>query len=265
MTSAQLSQADSLKAVFTYKTGADEFPLEGLNKMGVPLVNSHVNSDLIAEYAVSLAMCLVNRIADYDRNMRQGNWRLDNPCWDSLFDMTIGLVGFGGIGRATAALLGRMGIATYTLNRGKDYPVATCDSLEELCDVCDLLILSLPKTDDTNNMFDKKILARLKGKYLVNVGRSNAIDEAALYEALRDGTLKGAAIDTWREKARSADESFKPYDHPFETLDNIVMSSHKAMQTTNGHARYVEDTLQSVLQYLDDGTLRNSVDLKKGY
>lgn len=264
MTAQQLAQADSLKAIFAYKTGADEFPLEELAKRNIPLVNSHVNSDLIAEYAVSLAISLVNRIVDFDRNMRQGNWCLDNPCWDSIFELKVGLVGYGGIGQATDKLLRKLGVATYTLNRGKVYPIPTCDTLEELCDTCDLLILSLPKTDDTNNMFDKKIFARLKGKYIVNVGRSNAVDEAALYEALLSG-LKGAAIDTWRQKARTADERLLPYDHPFEKLDNVILSSHKAMQTSNGHARYVADTLESVLLYLNEGTLRNVVDLKKGY
>lgn len=265
MSAEQLSTADCLKAVFAYKTGADEFPLEELAKRDIPLVNSHVNSDLIAEYAVSLAFCLVSRIVDFDRGMRQGDWRLDNPYWDSLLDMKVGLVGYGGIGKACDALLRRMGVETYTLNRGKNYPIPACGTLDELCEECDLLILSLPKTDDTDNMFDERVLKLLKGKYLVNVGRSNAVDEKALYEALANGVLKGAAIDTWREKARSVDERLKPYDYPFETLDNVVLSSHKAMQTNSGHARYVADTLESVLQYLNDGTLRNTVDLKKGY
>lgn len=265
MTSEQLRQADVLKVIFAYKTGADEFPLDELKKRGIALVNSHVNSDLIAEYAISLAMTLVNRIADFDRNMRQGNWRLDNPYWDSLFDMKVGLVGYGGIGRACDKLLRRMGIATYTLNRGKSYPIPTCDTLEELCATCDLLILSLPKTAETDNMFDERMLKLLDGKYIVNVGRSNAINEEALFNALASGALKGAAIDTWRQKARNADERLLPYDHPFETLNNVVLSSHKAMQTASGHARYVADTLQSVLQYLTDGTLRNLVDLTKGY
>ena len=265
MSAEQFSTADSLKAVFAYKTGADEFPLEELAKRDIPLVNSHVNSDLIAEYAVSLAFCLVSRIVDFDRGMRQGDWRLDNPYWDSLLDMKVGLVGYGGIGKACDALLRRMGVETYTLNRGKNYPIPACGTLDELCEKCDLLILSLPKTDDTDNMFDERVLKLLKGKYIVNVGRSNAVDEKALYEALKNGVLKGAAIDTWREKARNEDERLKPYDYPFETLDNVVLSSHKAMQTNSGHARYVADTLESVLQYLNDGTLRNTVDLKKGY
>lgn len=265
MTAEQLSQADALKVIFTYKTGADEFPLDELAKRGISLVNSHVNSDLIAEYAISMAMSLTNRIVDFDRNMRLGDWQLDNPYWDSLFDMKIGLVGYGGIGKACDALLRRMGIATYTLNRGKSYPIPTCDTLDELCKTCDLLILSLPKTDETDNIIDERVLALLQGKYIVNVGRSNAIDEAALYKALKNGVLKGAAIDTWRQKARNADERLKPYDHPFEALNNVVLSSHKAMQTASGHARYVADTLQSVLQYLTEGALRNVVDLKKGY
>lgn len=265
MSEEQLSKADCLKAIFAYKTGADEFPTEELYKRGIPLVNSHVNSDLIAEYAVGLAIALVNRIVNFDFNMRRGDWCLTDPLWNSIFDMKVGLVGYGGIGRAVDQILGRMGITTATLNRGKTYPIPVYDTLEELCDACDLVILSLPKTKDTVNVFDERMLARLKGKYIVNVGRSNAIDEAALYSALSSGRMKGAAIDTWRQKARNADERLLPFDHPFEKLDNVILSSHKAMQTANGHERYVYDTLESVIAYLKDGTLRNSVDLKKGY
>ncbi len=265
MTGAQLSEADCLRAIFAYKTGADEFPVEELYQRGIPLVNSHVNSDLIAQYAVGLAVSLVNRIVNFDRNMRRGNWSLDDPFWKSIFGMRVGLVGYGGIGQAADKLLRRMGIATCTLNRGKIYPIPVYDTLPELCGNCDLLILSLPKTGDTANLFDEKMLAHLKGKYIVNVGRSSAIDEAALYNALSSGMLRGAAIDTWRQKAKRADERLLPFGHPFEELDNVILSPHKAMQTAEGHARYVYDTLESVKAYLQDGTLRNTVDLKKGY
>ena len=177
------------------------------------------------------------------------------------------MVGFGHIGRELHALLAANGIPTMTIDRGKDYPdgVELVPSLEELCRKADILFLSLPRTSATNGMFGKEIFSLLKGKFIVNVGRSNCIDEGALYHALSKGGMAGAAIDTWREKARKPGEVLIPFDHPFQELDNILLSSHKAMQLIDGHSRYVEDITARILLWLDGKPTGNEVDCSKGY
>ena len=117
---AKLAEADRLKAVFAYKTGVDDFPVRELGERGILLVNSHVNSRYIAEYAFGLAIALVSRIAEFDRKMRQGDWDIEDPYWKSLFAMKAGLVGFGHIGRELHALLAANGIPTMTIDRGKN-------------------------------------------------------------------------------------------------------------------------------------------------
>ena len=169
--------------------------------------------------------------------------------------------------KEAAKTLAANGIKCYTTDRGKEYPddIMLVNSLHELCKASDILFLSLPKTPSTDNLFGKELFGLLKGKYIVNVGRSNCIDEAALFEALANGGMGGAAIDTWREKPTSADELLLPFDVPFQTLDNVLLSSHKAMQVADGHARYVEDTLNNVLRYLNGALPDNIVDCRKGY
>ena len=267
MSADKLKDADDLKAVFAYKTGVDDFPVREFAARGIILANSHVNSRSIAQYAFSLAVTLVSRTAEFDRKMRLGNWTTDNPYWRSLFSMKAGLAGFGHIGREIYSLLAANGIKCYTTDRGKEYPddILLVNSLHELCKASDILFVSLPKTPSTDNLFGKELFGLLKGKYIVNVGRSNCIDEAALFEALANGGMGGAAIDTWREKPASADELLLPFDVPFQTLDNILLSSHKAMQVSDGHARYVEDTLNNVLRYLNGALPDNIVDCRKGY
>lgn len=265
MDGACLKEANRLKAVFAYKTGVDDFPVGEFDKRGILLVNSHVNSRYIAEYAFGLGVALVNRIAEFDRRMRLGDWATENPCWESIFTMKVGLFGYGGIGREIHKLLLQNKIPAYTLDRGKTYEnISVVRTPEELCEVSDLVMLSLPKTPETDGMFDRKLFSHLKGKYLVNVGRGNCIDEEALYSALTDGTLAGAAIDTWRQKP-AAGETLLPFDHPFHKLPNVILSSHKAMQLKDGHERYVLDTLDSVLSYLRGELPKNAVDLKAGY
>ncbi|MDE6293701.1 MAG: hypothetical protein K2L88_03665 [Clostridiales bacterium] len=266
MPEQKLKAADKLKAVFAYKTGVDGFPLEALRDKGIILCNSHVNSEYIAQYAFSLALTITARIAEFDRKMRDGDWDINNPYWKNLFDMKVGIVGYGSIGQAINKVLCDNGIATYTIDRGKTYNgIALVPSLEALCKQTDLLMIALPQTAQTDNMFDAKKFKLLRGKYIVNVGRSNCIDEHALYASLKTNELAGAAIDTWRQKPTSDSPILKPFDEPFDELNNIVLSSHKAMQVHDGHSKYVADTLKNVQLYLSGQTPRNIVDLTKGY
>ena len=261
----KLATADRLEAVFAYKTGVDDFPVGALANMGVRLFNSHVNSEYIAEYAFSLGAALTARVCAFDRAMRNGDWRINDPWWRSIFDMRAGLLGYGGIGRAIHKILTANGIKAVTLDRGKRYEdIETVRSLDELCARSDILFVSLPKTAETDRMIDSRVLGRLRGKYIVNVGRHNCIDERALFDALESGSLAGAAMDTGREKQLDPSVPLKPFDAPFDTLDNVILSSHKAMQVADGHARYVADTTANVLAYID-GHPRNEVRLDAGY
>ena len=264
LTETELKSANKLKAVFTYKTGVDEFALDKLNDMGVVLCNSHVNSAYIAQYAFALALALTARVVEYDKNLRQGNWS-PHLLWKSLFNMKVGLVGYGCIGKEIHKLLKVNGIQAYTLDRGKTYAdISTVSTLVDLCETTDLLILSLPKTSETNDMFNAEIFSHLKGKYIVNVGRGNCIDEEALYQSLEKGELMGAAIDTWRLKSKTEAKLFPSKKH-FEKLNNVLLSPHKAMQLADGHDRYVMDVLDNVLGYINGQPPRNVVNLAKGY
>ncbi|MDE6200480.1 MAG: hypothetical protein K2M47_01180 [Clostridiales bacterium] len=262
----KLKTADKLKAVFAYKTGVDGFPLDALNDKGIILCNSHINSEYIAQYAFALALSITARVTEFDRKMRNGDWDIANPYWKNLFDMKVGIVGYGSIGKAINKVLRDNGIPTYTIDRGKAYgDISLVPSLQALCEKTDLLMIALPQTPETDNMFNGEIFKLLKGKYIVDVGRSNCIDEHALYTSLKNGELAGAAIDTWRQKPTPDSPILKPFDEPFNQLNNIVLSSHKAMQVDDGHSKYVDDTLNNVLLYLSGKTPQNIVDLKKGY
>lgn len=262
-----LETADRLKIAFAYKTGVDDFPLAEMRKKGVLLVNSHVDANIIAEYAFGLSISLVNRITECDKKLRQGIWYDNtNPYWESFFDMKVGLLGYGHIGRHIHALLRKNDIKTYTLKRDKDYrDIVAVDTLEELFEKTDILILSLPKTPQTNHIINEKTLALLKGKYIVNVGRSNSIDQKALYQALKNRQLAGAAIDTWDEKPKDKQSKLNPSKQPFVELDNVVLSPHQATRIKVGHQRYVNDITEKIIRYIESGEVTDAVDLKKGY
>ena len=263
----ELETADKLRIIFAYKTGVDDFPLEELKKRKIYLVNSHIDSDYIAEYAFGLSMSLLNRITESDRKLRKGIWYdEENPYWKSIFDVKVGLLGYGHIGKQLQKILERNCIETYTIDRGKDYDgVKLVRNLEELCKKTDLIIVSLPKTPQTDGLFNRDTFKLMEGKYLVNVGRSNCIDQEALYEVLKEEWLGGAAIDTWDQKPKSKTEILVPSKYPLDELDNIILSPHQAMRVSDGHKRYVMDILAKVYDCINSGILTDVVDLEKGY
>ena len=262
-----LETADRLKAVFAYKTGVDDFPLKELLERKIILVNSHVNADIIAEYAFGLCVSLVNRIAESDKKLRQGIWYDNqNPYWESFFDMKVGILGYGCIGKSIHALLRRNHIQTYTLARGKQYDnIGLVNTPEELLQKTDLIILALPKTPQTDVIINQDTIQLLKGKYIVNVGRSNSIDQEALYRALKSKWIAGAAIDTWDEKPSNSHTTLNPSKQPFTELDNIVLSPHQATRNKYGHRRYVRDITQKVILYMQSGKITDQVNLESGY
>ncbi|MDD6308493.1 MAG: NAD(P)-dependent oxidoreductase [Clostridia bacterium] len=267
LSKAILNTADRLKMVFAYKTGVDEFPLDSFKEMGIILVNSHIDAKFIAEYAFGLSISLVNRITECDKKLRKGIWYdNNNPYWKSIFDMKVGILGYGHIGKHIHSILEKNDIATYTLSRGKKYEnILTVHTIEELFEKSNLIILALPKTPQTDHIINAGTLALLKDKYIVNVGRSNCIVEQDLYQALKRKEIAGAAIDTWDKKPKTKDSVLNPSQYPFIELDNIVLSPHQAMRVDVGHARYVQDITRKVIDYIEKGDITDRVDLDKGY
>lgn len=267
LSKTKLSEANKLKYIFAYKTGVDDFPLAELEEKGIILINSHADSSIIAEYAFGLSVALVNRINEFDRNLRQGIWYdIDNMYWKSIFNMKVGLFGYGHIGRDIHSILLQNHIETATLDRGHKYEnIHLVNSLEELVNYCDLIICSVPKTPKTDNLFNKEMLALMKEKFIVNVGRSNVINEKELYEVLKNKQIGGAAIDTWEEKPKNKRTKLMPSEYSFHDLNNIILSPHAAMRVENGHERYVVDVTQNVIGLITKGEVYNVISYKKGY
>ena len=231
------------------------------------LVNSHADSSIIAEYAFGLSVALVNRINEFDLNLRQGIWYdNENMYWKSFFSMKVGLLGYGHIGKDIHKLLLKNNIETYTIDRGHGYQnINFVKDLEELVTKCDIVICSVPKTGLTNKLFNKEILELMKGKFIVNVGRANVIDQKALYEALESEYIGGAAIDTWEEKPKNKNTKLMPSEYSFHSLNNIILSPHAAMRVADGHERYVLDVTNNIIDLILKNEVRNIVSYKKGY
>jgi len=118
----------------------------------------------------------------------------------------------------------------YGWRRKKDAEVpehfdAVLPSLKEVLDIAEIVFITLPATSETEGLISKDHLMSMKGKFLVNVGRGSIVDEEGLYEALKSGVLKGAALDTWYTYPTTGVKG-APSRFPIHTLPNVVLSPH---------------------------------------
>ncbi len=170
------------------------------------------NARAVAEYVVCTAMMLLRGAYLSLPEMVAGNW--PRPALSQgreLAGKTLGLVGFGGIGRLTARLAGALGVETlacdphYEPPPGDSEPEVPLLELDDLLARADVVSLHLPLTGETRGLFSRARLAAMKpGAVLINTARGGIVDEAALAEALRDGHLGGAALDVFEHEPLAA-------------------------------------------------------------
>jgi phosphoglycerate dehydrogenase-like enzyme len=269
--------APRLKHVIIPWAGVSE-PLRErmLKRPHLTLHNSHYNAPLVAQHALALLLACACRLVEFDRQLRQGDWRSRyDRAKASLYlpGKRALLLGYGAIGRELAKRLRalEMEVAAFKRNPGEpDGLVSRVYGREELLEALatsDAVIVSLPGTSETRGLLGESELAAMREHaVLVNVGRGSVIDEAALYEALRDRRILAAGLDVWwrypeDEAARS---STLPSNLPFHELDNVVMSPHRANEMQEDLKLRADDVTQTILA-LAKGELRNQVDLARGY
>jgi phosphoglycerate dehydrogenase-like enzyme len=204
---------------------------------GVPLCNAPGHEQAIAEFVFAALLPRFHPIPAADRDLRQGKWTywavLPGTVREEIGDRTMGLLGYGHIGKAVGKLAKAFGMRVTVANRS---PVPTgpdvdesysLDALGAFMASADLVVASLPLTSDTEGLVGAAALAAMRPDgVIVNVGRGPVIQEVALYEALAGRRIGGAVIDTWYQYPAPGEPQGRPSRYPFHDLDNIVMTSH---------------------------------------
>jgi phosphoglycerate dehydrogenase-like enzyme len=239
------------------------------------LWNSHFNAAFVAQHALALLLASANRIAEGDRAMRRGDW---GPRYDDGFTSlqldgkTALLLGYGAIGREIEKRVRGLGMDVAVYRRRPSPEESGVrqfgpDRLAEALSQADVVLVSLPATPETERLLDRDALCALRpGSILVNVGRGEVVDAQALYDALAEGRLRGAALDVWWRYPESdeARSSTFPADPPLHELANVVMSPHRANQVADWEESAFGDVLET-LSVLAAGGERNRVDPERGY
>ena len=248
---AVIGTLEKCKVVSRYGVGMDMIDIEAASEKGIYVVNvPDYCSEEVSDHACALILTLWRKIGLLHHSVRCGQWdvRAGGPIYP-LADRVLGLLGFGVIARRVAQKM-----------RGFEVQILACDpfvspaefqradvqsvGLQELLKRSDILSLHLPLTPETENILSREKLKALRpGALLVNTSRGRLIDEAALYQALREGRLAGAGLDVLES------EPIAP-GHPLLALDNLIITPHAAFYSERSIERLKRQTARAVMRIL---------------
>jgi len=246
-----LASADRLKVIARYGVGVDGVDLQAAREKGIVVTNTPgANAVSVAELAIGLMLALARQIPEGREAIRRGGWpRLPGV---TLEGKTVGILGFGAIGKAVAQRLQAFSCRLLAYDPAPDRDFAARCGVEwadlfELTAQADFLTLHLPLTPQTEGLVDRDFLRRMKpGAFLINTARGEIVDEAALAEALVSGHLRGAALDAFRR------EPPEP-GNPLLGLPQVIAVPHLGAQTdgaTRTMGRMALEDCLAVLQGL---------------
>ena len=255
----------NLRGIVIPYTGHNGIDLDAMREKELMLFITPTRSKYVAEKALTLTLALLGNTVNYHNLLKEGKWASRNSDerapWVSIQDLSVGLYGFGRIGKIVHKIMGSLACDFYTIDRHKEYPsdVHLVKNLTNLIQVSDIVIVSVPLNSTTEGVFNKETLSRMKHKYLVNVGRGNICNEKDLYEALKNRNLNGYASDVWFNYPKGKEIQL-PSEFPLYELDNVILSNHSGGFTTNTNHEVNKDLLR-ILRKIRDENFEDKLNL----
>lgn len=256
---AVFAASQNLRVIARLGVGTDSIDLQAATRAGVVVtITPGLNDETCADHALALLLAVTRRVIEHDASVRRGEWNRGGALtpWD-LHDKSVGVIGYGRIGRHVVARLRGFGTQIKVFD-----PAATPEAeleyatLEELLPWADVVMLHAPLTSETNGLIGASELARMKqGAILVNTSRGALLDETALLHALTEGRLRAAALDVFQAEP--------PSNPALLQLPNVVLSPHVGGLSSEAIHAMMRKCVQQVLDVLDgripDGVVNGDV------
>ncbi|WP_371422503.1 phosphoglycerate dehydrogenase [Tardiphaga sp.] len=256
-----LDAADRLIGVGCFSVGTNQVDIDAARRSGIPVFNAPFsNTRSVAELVIGEIVMLLRRIVPRSNAAHDGRW--DKSANDSheVRGKTLGIIGYGSIGSQLSNLAEALGMRvifydhTDRLRHGNTEPVA---SLQELLAQSDVVSLHVPETPATQGMIGRDELAAMKnGAYFINNSRGTVVDLDALAEALRNGKLRGAAVDVFPVEPGSNQERFVT---PLQGLPNVLLTPHIGGSTEEAQERIGAEVARKLIDYSDSGSTMGAV------
>ena len=262
-----LAITPNVRWVHSRSAGLDSQLFPELVESSVPLTNgSGVFSPSLGEFTLAAILYFAKDFRRMIRNQIAGRWEQFDI--HEISGQTVGIVGYGDIGRAIATRVRAMGVRVLAVKRHAN-PANHVDPLvdrtylsEQRCEMiaqCDYVAVAAPLTEETRGMIGEAEFAAMKpDAVIINVGRGPVIDEPAMLKALQEGRIKGAGLDVFTREPL-------PHGHPFYSMENVLLSPHCADHTMDWLEQAMKFFLENFERYSKGEELRNVVNKKLGY
>ena len=219
LTRRVIESAKNLKIISRCGVGTDNIDVKAAEDHQISIYNTpEAPVPAVAEFTIGIILAVLRRILEADRNIRNGTWKVLRG--NLLSKQTVGIIGYGRIGKRVGELLRAFGAKLLVCDLKQDQAPegGTQVSLPEILARADIITLHLPYESSTHHILDKeKIGLMKKGSILINASRGGLVCEESVVEALRSGHLRGAAFDTFEEE---------PYTGPMSSVEQAVLTSH---------------------------------------
>jgi phosphoglycerate dehydrogenase-like enzyme len=262
----ELDDFSNLKWVQSSSAGINHFPIEQFQSNGIMLTSANgVHAYPISETIFAYMLGLTRKIHTYVKNQQSKIWHHSNMKLE-IHEKTIGIIGVGAIGKETAKIAKAFGMKVLGV-RHSGKPVEyvdemfTPDRLEELLPMCDYVVLTLPLTNETYQVFTAREFQLMKPTaFFINIGRGKLVVEEDLIAALQAGEIAGTGLDVFEKEPLSGDS-------PLWEMDNVIITPHTAGSTEYYDKRVVEEIfIPNLKAYLKgQHPFINLVDYSKGY
>lgn len=251
-----IEKANALKVISKYGIGLDNIDINMATNNKIIVTNTPTaNLDAVADLAFGLILSLARRIPEADKKTKSGAW--EKIIGKSVWEKTLGIIGLGKIGRQVVkrAQGFKMNILVFDLIKDKKF-AQKCGikyvNLEELLQKSDYITIHIPLNDATRDMISYEELEKIKeGAFLINTSRGGIVDEGALYNALRNNKLRGAALDVYNNEP--------PRESTLKELDNVIMTPHIGAYTEEAIENMSIQAAQNLIDVLEGREPQNRV------
>jgi D-3-phosphoglycerate dehydrogenase len=260
-----LAEAKRLLTLGCFCIGTNQVDLAAANARGVPVFNAPFsNTRSVAEMIIAELVVLARQIGDRSREVHAGKWRKVATNSYEVRGKTLGIIGYGHIGRQVGVLAEAIGMRVVFYDRTTKLSMGNnrvCSTLKELLGVSDFVTLHVPATRETEGMIGPSELAQMKrGAYLLNASRGTVVQIPALAAALKSGQVGGAAIDVFPEEPESNGDGFVS---ELQTLPNVILTPHIGGSTGEAQEAIGREVATSLLKFVNAGTTRSAVNFPK--
>lgn len=263
LTEEVFAAADRLVGVGAFCIGTNQIDLEAATRRGVAVFNAPFsNTRSVAELVLAEAILLLRGVPEKNAKAHRGEWAKSVGTSREIRGKTLGIVGYGNIGKQLSVLAEGLGMRVLFHDISDVLPLGNARPVPELGDVlkeADVVTLHVPDTPVTRGLIGEAQIALMKpDAVLINASRGSVVDLEALAAALDGGLLAGAAIDVYPTEPRSNDD---PFETPLQRLDRALLTPHVGGSTMEAQANIGAEVAGKLVRYSDNGSTETSVNL----